>query len=250
MPQNESALCAVLLLLATLLVMQRGKIISGFCMGASILANPISMLPLAVLAIRRGAAWFAVAGGLALLVCSPWIVRNWMVLGAPYFVRDNFGLELFLSNQDQSSPEMINNGAMLQHPSYNPGEAGQVAKIGEGPYNRAKLALAMYWIFGHPGHFLWLCVQRVFWYWFPSPAEGWPAYIYRLVNVLAIVGIWLARRTWGALHLVLAAVCYSLPYVLIQSDLRYSFPMLWVPALLAGFALHELFPWKSSRSRS
>ena len=78
----------------------------------------------------------------------------------------------------------------------------------------------------------------MFRYWFPS--RGWVAYGYWPVNLLASAAIWLARRNSTVLVLASAAVCYSLPYAVIQSEPKYGYPMLWVSALLAGYTVHTL----------
>ena len=238
MPEQEVALSGALLVSTTLVLMSCGRFASGLSVAASILTNPVSVLPLVVIMIHRGGRWFAAAGGLALLFCLPWIARNYLVLGAPYFVRDNFGLELYLSNNDQAQPEMMNNIALRLHPTGNTAEAAQVAVQGEGPYNRAKLRSALNWIWHNPQRFISLTATRISRYWFPL--HGWETYGCRLINALAIVGGWLARRNSMALLLALAAICYSLPYAVIQADPKYGYPMLWASALLAGYAVHTL----------
>jgi hypothetical protein len=242
MPQHEVALSSALLLVTALVLLSHGSLASGLSAAASILTNPVSVLAVAVIGMKRGGSWFAATGGLALLFCLPWIVRNYLLLGAPYFVRDNFGLELYLSNRDQAAPEMSANTGMWQfHPTYNTAEATQVALLGEGAYNRSKLRIALDWIWRHPEHFLSLSARRVVRYWFPSyGAGGWTAYGCQIVNALAIAGVWMARRNSTALLLMGAAIFYSLPYVVIQADLKYGYPMLWVSALLAGNTLHKL----------
>ena len=84
MPEQEVALSAALLVSTTLVLMICGRFASGASVAASILTNPVSVLPLVVIMIHRGGRWFAAAGGLALLFCLPWIVRNYLVLGAPF----------------------------------------------------------------------------------------------------------------------------------------------------------------------
>ena len=237
-PTSEAAFSAVLLLSTTLILMSRGKLASGFSAAASILTTPVSVLPVVVIGMHRGRRWFAGTGALALILCIPWIARNYLVLGAPYFIRDNFGLELFLSNQDRAAPEMAANYAIRFHPTGNPDEAAQVAALGEGPYNGAKLRMALGWTRSHPWSFVSLSAARVFRYWFPS--RDWVAYGYWLINLLAIVGVWLARRNSTALLLVRAAVFYSLPYAVIQASPKYGYPMLWVSALLAGYAIRTI----------
>jgi hypothetical protein len=112
-------------------MMSYGELASSLSAAASILTNPVSVLPVVVIGIWRGNRWFAATGGLALLFCLPWIIRNYLVLGAPYFIRDNFGLELYLSNNDQAQPEMMDNVQMKQNPTHNRVATDKAALLGE-----------------------------------------------------------------------------------------------------------------------
>jgi len=237
-PTNEATLSAAMLLVTTLIFMRNGKLAAGFSLALSILTNPISLLAGIVIGTHRGKKWSIATGGLAMLFCLPWIARNYFVLGAPYFIRDNLGLELYLSNQDQATSEMATNTALQFHPTTDVEEARQVAAIGEAAYNHAKLKMAIVWIRNHPRNFVSLSAARVFHYWFPS--RGWVAYGFWIVNMLAIPGFWLARGNSAARILASAAVVYSLPYTLIQSEPKYGYPMLWVAALLAGYTVYRI----------
>jgi hypothetical protein len=237
-PQGDGALSVLLLVLAALAILEGKVWQSGLWAGLSALSNPVSFLMLGFGAVFRGKRFAAIVLALALTVCAPWILRNWAMLGAPYFVRDNLGLELFLSNSDDAQPELVRNTRLPRlHPMYNRGEAALLAELGEGPYNRLRLTDALRWIHGHPTSFLRLCAARAFLYWFPSPGEGFPSYTYWLVSALGFTGAWLARNNRTAMVIAGAAIIYSLPYVAVQADIRYGFPALWAPALLAGYSI-------------
>jgi hypothetical protein len=238
MPQWEVALAAVLLLAAALAIMDAGPVRAGLWSGACILTTPLSLPMLALLLISRGKRFFAIGCVLALCVCAPWILRNWMVMGAPYFIRDNFGLELYISNNDKAAPDLIRNEALwTQHPNQNRAEAAVVARMGEGPYNRMRLRDALDWMRSHPRQFLRLNAGRAFYYWMPPAGEGWHVYGYWLATVLGIAGACLGRHNRAAMLLTAGAVVWWLPFLFIQTVGRYRFPSLWVSALLAGYAI-------------
>jgi hypothetical protein len=238
MPQWEVAFTALLFLMATFAILKHGPVSAGLWCGASILANPVSLPALAALAVPKLKRYAAVTGLIAITVCVPWMVRNWRVLGAPYFIRDNFGLELYISNHDRSSPALVSNQALFTlHPNQSPAEAAVVAAMGEGPYNRMRLQEALSWIRANPARFLQLSAERVFYYWLPPRREGWQAYSYWLVTALAAAGAWFSRRNRTAVILGISAIAYSLTFVVIQTHVRYRYPSMWISALLAGYAV-------------
>ena len=237
-PQWEATLAGFLLLAATLAILDRGPIAGGLWSGACILTSPLSLPALAFLLISRGRRFLAVSSVLALCACAPWILRNWVVLGTPYFIRDNLGLELYVSNNTKAAPELVLNESLeTMHPSKNAAEAALVARLGEGPYNRMRLGDAFGWMRSHPRQLLKLTAVRAFYYWLPSPSEGWSAYGYWLATGLGIAGAWLARRSRLAMLLAATAVIWSLPFLLIQTAVRYRAPSFWISALLSGIAI-------------
>lgn len=247
MPQWEVAFSALVLLVAVLLVMNGEPGAAGLMVGISILTNPVSLPPLALLASQRGKRFASISLVMALALCGPWVMRNWIVLGAPHFIRDNFGLELYISNNDKAGPDLVGNQALWTlHPNQNHDEAVIVAAMGETAYNRKRFWEALDWIRAQPGRFLWLSARRVFYYWLPPPREGWTAYWGCGLTVLGAVGVWLGRSHRTALLLALAAVMYSLPFVVIQTVGRYHFPSRWISALIAGYAVTVMY--KNGRS--
>ena len=240
-PQWEVALSALLLLVATQIILDGEAGAAGLFCGLSLLANPVSLPSLAILASNRGKRFAVVALAIALAVCLPWLVRNWIVLGGPFFVRDNLGVELFVSNHDKASADVVANEALWTlHPNQNRQEAEMVASMGEGRYNRKRLRDGLCWIQAHPRRFLQLSAQRAFYYWLPPRTEGWPAYSYWVLTILAVAGVWIGRRHRTALLLAAAAVVYSLPFVIVHTIDRHRFPSLWISALLAGYTVITL----------
>lgn len=249
MPQWEAALSSLLFLVATLAILRRKIVRAGLWSGACLLTNPASLPALAALVLFanqegrpfEGRRFVIPVAGLALIICAPWVVRNWIALGTPFFIRDNLGLELYISNQDRSSAELVTNWPLWHlHPNQNPEEAKLVAAMGEGRYNQMRMRNAYDWIHTHPRQFLKLSGARVFYYWFPSPREGWPAHLYWLISAFGVWGVWISRKNRLALSLALAAVAYSATFTVISAHLRYRFPSLWISALLAGCGMIEI----------
>jgi len=261
MPQWEAALSSLLFLTAALAMLRSGPVRAGLWSGICLLTNPASLLALAVVALSRS--WIGSVGagslrgrrfaipvaGLALAICAPWILRNWIELGSPFFIRDNLGLELFISNQDRASAELVTNWPLWHvHPSQNSEEVKLVATMREGPYNRLRFRSAFDWIQNHSGQFVTLTALRVWYYWFPSPRQGWPAYLYWIISAFGMWGIWTSRHNRWAFSLAMTAFVYSLTFSLIAVDVRYRFPSLWISALLAGSGVMDVLDRVRSRS--
>ncbi|MEQ1946881.1 MAG: hypothetical protein ABL995_06820 [Bryobacteraceae bacterium] len=237
-PQHDALFSGLLLLVSAMALLCDSPMRAGLWSGISALTNPVSALAIAAISLLRGWKFVAIAGALSVAICLPWSLRNWKELGSPSFVRDNFGLELALSNFDGADPQLIlNPGLWKLHPSRNPSEAQAMASLGEAAYYRQKLHTGMEWIQSNPSQFARLCALRAYYYWFPPLREGWPAGVHRVLFLLGAIGLWLARKRRQILTLAWAAIAYSLPYALVQTDVRYSVPTLWVSALLSGYAV-------------
>jgi len=250
MPQWEASLSAALLLAAAMAILDRGAVRAGLWSGVCLLANPVALPVLVLMVARRGWRFAAGVSLLALSVCAPWCLRNWIVIGAPYFVRDNLGLELYISNNDQAAPQMMRNASLwTQHPSQNPREAELVAAMGEGPYNRMRLHNALDWMASHASRSLQLALGRMRDYWFPDPDEGWASYCVCIITILSAVGAYIGRRNRKSALLAIATVVYSLPFLLLQTADRYRAPCLWMSALLAGYSLDGMTFFRQGQPR-
>src|SRR5262249_26445867 len=115
----------------------------------------------------------------AALCVGPWILRNYRELGGFVAVRSNFGLELWVGNNPEATGQTFGthaddpNGILWHlHPYSNQQEKARLKAIGELPYMREKLHLALAWIGEHPGQFCRLTCKRCELYWF-TPADMW-----------------------------------------------------------------------------
>ena len=159
----SGALCGVLLLLNPALV-----IVSGAWMAAFWFCERPPLTGWLVCALTFLAA--------AALVCLPWTLRNQRQLGGLFLVRDNLGIELYSSNADCAQARGDANKESgchaLMQANFNVREAALLRDMGEVPYNRSRLAIAIAWIRGHPARFRELTRRRFKEFWFPTPGEA------------------------------------------------------------------------------
>ncbi len=237
----------------------RGGVLSGIFAGLLVLLNPVSAcvtVPWVVfLLYKQGApggrertAWLAAFGLTGLLVCLPWIVRNYRVLGVLAPVRDGFGLELYLSHNDLAEPSAIDNHRKLfgnMHPSVSVEQARLVRDVGEGQYMRSRLRLALDWIARHPSRSAGLTARRVVEFWFPTRRYlPYHSYSIWLITMLSVPGlVWMARDRSACLPFAASVfLVYPLVYYVVQAHVHYRHPILWLSLLCAGY-----FLWRSVR---
>ncbi len=192
-------------------------------------------------------------GFLPFLVLAPWLIRNFVVFHHFIFVRDNLGLELAVSNNYCAPFSFTANELSgcfeINHPNKGLDQAEAVRLLGEYAYNQMRLHEAVEWIRANPGRFAELTRLRSIAFWFPSPT-GHPLGDSRLpsgvlavwfMTLLSIPGFALMwKKSYSAAGiLALWLLLFPPIYYIIQFDLRYRFPILWVTLLLAGFLISE-----------
>jgi hypothetical protein len=176
-------------------------------------------------------------------------------LGAPIFLRDNFGLELAIANYPgavhPADPRLAYWTRMTDIQTMHLTEAKLRAAGGEVAYYRSLSRTTWAWIGAHPWDFLTLCGRRFVQFflpprWFWSPYSATPKHYSRLRQAV----VWLAasaglatlvtmapfRRPYA--YLLAAILAYSAPYVLTHPDLRYRYP---ISTLLLFCALDGAF---------
>jgi hypothetical protein len=228
-----------------------GSLLAGVAMGLLALLNPVSLLVagpwllyLLWRAVPRGRTRVCtlVAAG-ALVALLPWTIRNYHQFHAWFFVRDNLGIELYVSNNDAAQPTIDANKAQdLQalHPTFSPTEAAAVRDLGEVRYNQLRLRTALNWIGSHRTRFIALSLARMRFFWFPDPAaDAWHAWAVSSITAASLLGLALLaiRRRPAAPFFAAVFAVYPLLYYFIQSDARYRTPILWLSLLLAGYLL-------------
>jgi hypothetical protein len=209
---------------------------------------PICVTMLAVYAVvlwpeRIGAyvRFLAAMGVTILILLVPWTLRNYKQFGKVFFMRDNLGLELDVSNSDDASPlfDLNIQAPSYRHPHGSRAEAEKVLEMGEIAYNQERMQEAKAWIKTHPGRFLQLTLERVFYFWFPPMQRMWQTATYVLITVLGFAGVWAAlRRKQMAVWLILSIwLTFPLIYYVIESYARYRYPMDWTFLLMGSYGL-------------
>jgi hypothetical protein len=180
---------------------------------------------------------------MALLLLSPWIIRNQMALGSPIATRTNFGLELRLSNNDLAGPlerENYENGVYhVYHPLQSVREAEKVRELGEVAYNSQAMGAAVAWISAHPAAFIQLTAERIFYFWFqPIPGQRIKAAWLGITSIFCFAGLYFVWKQDPVLALLLGLtlLVLPLPNYLVHVGLRHRYPLDWMCTLLTVFS--------------
>jgi hypothetical protein len=183
-----------------------------------------------------------------MLVCIPWMARNYITLGSPA-LRDNLGYELHASFND-CAPYGVRVSEKIgcvttMHPNDSLEQALEVQRLGEVSYNRVRMQEALAWITDHLSRTTALLAQRTWFFWFPSD-EGLDGYrsqskrklFSHVLTLLSVVGLVFAFRNkvLSAPLLAMWLALFPLIYYAVQFETRYRYPILWVTWLLAAYA--------------
>jgi hypothetical protein len=189
---------------------------------------------------------------LPVMIIAPWIARNYFVFHRFIPVRDDFGLELSVSNNDCAQfgiARSIESGCFNRvHPNHSLSEAKKVLELGEPEYNEMRLREALHWISAHPREFIQLSALRVMAFWMPSETE--PAHyaaggrrleraVVYCMTILSVAGLLVLYRQ----DIRSAAVCAScllafpLVYYVVEFEDRYRYPVMWVTFLLGSLPI-------------
>jgi len=246
----ESPWAAVLLMLLTAMLLQgcgTGYLAAcrfGVAWGIALLFAPAlaSIYAGFLWLLRRKARTIAISFLTTVLCLLPWAYRNERRLGSWIWLRDNFGLELSISNQDGANARMGSNLPDYSHPHGSFVEASRVEALGEVEYNRRKLREALDWIRNNPGHFVRLTAARVFYFWFPWASSGWDRIFLALVTIASFFGLYETVRVnaVSARLVTIIWLLYPLVFYVIEFDRRYRHPIEWTMLLMAARGAGDL----------
>ena len=180
----------------------------------------------------------------AAIIVAPWILRNWVTFHQPVFLRDNFGLELLVSNNDVAQPthDASAQSFQLVHPTQNASITAELRREGEPQYFHRLQSEAIDWIRAHPKRFLELTAARIVLWW----TSNW---VIAAVNLLGLIGVWLNRAKPLGRAAAVGLALYPLPYYVMQFDPRYAWPIVWIAALMAGYTCFAVVRGVLQRSR-
>jgi len=186
---------------------------------------------------------------LFVLAVSPWVTRNYLVMGKFIFPRSDFGEELYMGNHQGSEGLCM----FWDHPVWNKYEMARFAREGELAYVAEKQKIALAWMEQNPGRFAELTLKRVGFFWFGIPEQGHLARhfgigsrhaLYFAVALLAFWGLGVAflRRQHAAWLFAGLFLFFPLVYYITHCHPRYQHPITPEMLLLAVFLLHS--SWK------
>jgi hypothetical protein len=188
---------------------------------------------------------------LPVTIIAPWTIRNYLVFHSFVLIRDNFGLELSVSNNNcarfgiRRSEEM---GCFDKvHPSANVNEARKVRELGEAKYNTLRLREALHWISSHPARFVKLSTMRFVAFWMPMERldvhldsgrrlERVVIYLMTLLSVPGLVILY-RRDIKSAAVLTSCLSIFPIVYYVVDFEYRYRDPIMWVTFLLGAVPL-------------
>ena len=277
LPQWESLFTGALLAVLCVLTLRhfrtptdtRHSLLLGFLWGIAILTNPECVLLLfawahvaamenapGLLSRARRSMLVVLAG--AALACLPWFIRNYQVFHSVFFVRDNFGVELYTSNNPCAAPTMRENFFsrchLATHPYGNPYMDVDFVKRGEVGFNQEMMRRAVSWISSNPRAFAWLTARRLVHFWFPYLGSYRYAIPMGVLTVLSFSGLfWMYREHRQAAWLFASTLLlYPLVHYMVQFEARYRYPILWATLLPASFVIGKLLDWprKSGSDRT
>jgi hypothetical protein len=234
--------------------------------GIAAMSDPIAISVLALVglwmcyrAARRGGNWrlWGAASALAfLVVVAPWFVRNYRVFGEVIPFRDNFGLEVYLGNHGETW-----HFAEGPHPSNSEEEWQEYRQLGELRYMQRKQQQAMDLISRHKGEFLWLNFRRALYIWTnywsfsrryleAEPFDIPAIFLNTTLTVLALRGLWIGWRKFGAAIAPYATALFFFPVVYYVTHLEdyYRRPADPFYVVLAAYAVTAY--WERRRPRA
>ena len=211
--------------------------------GLTALSNPaiLSLLPFLLLAAiwkaRRVSRRWLMNGVLtavaAIVVLTPWTVRNYRALGILCPVRDNFWLEVYDDNSGDASLDPSS-----AHPDANPAEMDKWLSMGEAGFLKEKHNLAVDYFHQHPEFVIRKTMRRAFYYWTgfwslsaqelkEQPYEPGNIFYVCCISFLMLRGVlrlWRRNRAAALPYLILIAV-FPLTYYITHSLMDYRQPI-------------------------
>ncbi len=199
---------------------------AGVAWGLEALISPAMLAPLPVILIylwyrSRSLSRIALLAGTAVLVISPWCIRNQIVFHEGLLLRSNGWAEVYFGNIDYEA-----------HPS---GPTGEYQRVGEIAYVRSLRARTLEYIRQNPGKFLADSARRARAFWVvPYNFAPLPAWI----AVLSFLGLWWTFKDYGigAIPLALILIFCPLIYYFCYSFSRYRHPIEPAMFTLAAYA--------------
>jgi hypothetical protein len=269
-----SALMAALLLWATMAIVDSRRVRDwigyGLVWGAALMTNAsfVSVLPfifcwLAWRLLKSRAQWVqlpAVAALVMVMCCVPWTIRNYVDFHKFIPLRSNFGLELWLGNNDQ----VPDTWAGQLHPNDYEPERAKFVQMGEIAYMKEKQHEAVEFMVSHPRD-----TMRFFWRRFADNWLGtwdpivdiwnhirWDLKVLLVSNIIVSLGgltgllLLFRQKNLYAFPIAMFPLVFPIVYYVTHSSLRYRHPIDPMMVILTAFAFANAIGAIASRTIS
>ena len=159
-------------------------------------------------------------------------------------MRDNFGLELHTSNNEEARPIEADNrehtNSFSVHPNGRRAACLAVQRVGEVAYFKEQQREATAWIRSDPAAFVRLSAARAGYFWFVPLASPVKRAASAVLTIMCLLGLVLGWRVYGARLLMAVLLIYSVVYCFIQMDPRFRYPIHPLILMGAAFLIHHL----------
>ena len=184
----------------------------------------------------------------AMVVTTPWLARNWRVIGAPV-LNTNGGFNLYLGNNPAATGWFISIADTPRGQTWN-----ELRMSGEVQASEILKQEAISWIKAHPSEFLSLAFKKAVYFWTPPFHEGkgqgstaeaivriiWLTQFLILVAVAILSLAVLPLKSSKLAILWLAIASYTMLHMLFYVIFRYREPIMPVVVIIAGLAVESL----------
>jgi hypothetical protein len=191
-----------------------------------------------------------------ILTLSPWVIRNWLVLGHPVIATTHGGYTLWLANNDFFYDYLEEDEKQRQPYSSSVLDDRQILILRESNFDevvadRRYQQLALETIYRRPALFTYSCTYRILSLWHPLPAprtanESWYMTVLRMASsmwylllfIAAITGMLALKRRllaapwWWSFSLLWA---FTIAHTFYWTDIRMRAPLIPALALIGAF---------------
>lgn len=190
---------------------------------------------------RRAVVYLAAA----LVVVSPWTVRNWIVLDRFILVSANGGFNLWIGNNPAATGGLFTAAGKNMSAAVPPEMRERLAAASAADQDGIFKAEAVKWMKQNPGAALRLVPARLraLWWFEPYMPSDFPllreaSYLGLLVPALA--GLWLTRRQWRRLSILyFPALASTAVYAVYYGGARFRYLIEFTLMIFAGHVLER-----------
>jgi 4-amino-4-deoxy-L-arabinose transferase-like glycosyltransferase len=184
-----------------------------------------------------------------LAIASPWVIRNWSVLGSPV-LNTNFGFNLYLGNNPSATGEFVSISDTPQG-----GVWDELRSQSEIVASEALRNEALAWIKENPDKFLGLAWRKAGYFWMPPVHQGeseqsnvealartiWAIQFFLLIGAATGTIFCSKLRQNNAVRMMwLAVVGYTTVHMLFYVIVRYREPIMPFLCIMAALAIESV----------